>query len=308
MVDKLSVKNIYKFEAREDVSPYSEIGKMDLPPGHEVTILESSYPGYFSVHPTNGILRSEARLDHEANPRVVLNIKITAPKNEELFSQVIVDITDVNDNAPEFAVPLVVLSVPEDFPSGENARVLYVCTATDADSDLNGKLTYKLRNEDSRFSIDPVTAEIRLMLSLDYELETQHEIVIEAEDSGQPRLKSSMKLTLLVHDVNDNEPVFDNATYTGRIVQVKFSGYLNANMSVFALWSVAFLKYVFVLLEYVLFKKTYFHILENRNMSMSKCMHKHLLTHVNTLKYTMTQINFLPPPDIEPGSLGTVSR
>ena len=228
MVDKLSVKNIYKFEAREDVSPYSEIGKMDLPPGHEVTILESSYPGYFSVHPTNGILRSEARLDHEANPRVVLNVKIMAPQNEELFSQVIVDITDVNDNAPEFAVPLVVLTVPEDFPSGENARVLYVCTATDADSDLNGKLTYKLRNEDSRFSIDPVTAEIRLMLSLDYELETQHEIVIEAEDSGQPRLKSSMKLTLLVHDVNDNEPVFDNATYTGRIVQVKFSGYLNA--------------------------------------------------------------------------------
>ena len=34
----------------------------------------------------------------------------------------------------------------------------------------------------------------------------------------QPRLKSSMKLTLLVHDVNDNEPVFDNSTYSGRIV------------------------------------------------------------------------------------------
>ena len=219
-MDKLSVKNIYKFEAREDVSPYSEIGKMDLPPGHEVVILESSYPGYFSVHPNNGVLRSEARLDHEANPRVVVNVKITTAESEELFSQIIVDITDVNDNAPEFAVPLVVLSVPEDFPSGENARVLYVCT--DADSDLNGKLTYKLRNEDSRFSIDPVTAEIRLMSSLDYELETQHEIVIEAEDSGQPRLKSSMKLTLLVHDVNDNEPVFDNATDSGRIVQVNF--------------------------------------------------------------------------------------
>ena len=219
VVENFPIKNIYKFEAREDVSPYSEIGKMDVPPGFEVTILESSYPGYFSIHPTNGVLRSEARLDHEANPRIVLNVKVTTSDSEELFSQVIVDITDVNDNAPEFAVPLVVLSVPEDFPSGENAKVLYVCSATDADSNLNGKISYKFRSEDSKFSIDPVTAEIRLMSSLDYETETQHEIVIEAEDSGQPRLKSSMKLTLLVHDVNDNEPVFENSTYSAQIVQ-----------------------------------------------------------------------------------------
>jgi len=71
---------------------------------------------------------------------------------------VIVDITDVNDNAPEFAVPLVVLSVPEDFPSGENAKVLYVCTATDADSGLNGQVSYKIRGEDERFTIDPVSS------------------------------------------------------------------------------------------------------------------------------------------------------
>jgi hypothetical protein len=94
--------------------------------------------------------------------------------------------------------------------------VLYVCSATDADSDLNGKVSYRLRSDDPRFSIDPATAEIRLMKSLDYETETQHEIVIEAEDSGQPRLKSSMKLTLLVHDVNDNQPVFENLTYSAR--------------------------------------------------------------------------------------------
>ncbi len=218
VVDNFPIKNIYKFEAREDVSPYSEIGKMDVPPGFEVTILESSYPGYFSIHPTNGVLRSEGRLDHEVNPRVLINLKLTSD-NEELFSQVIVDITDVNDNAPEFAVPLIVLSVPEDFPSGENAKVLYVCSATDADSNLNGKISYKFRSEDPKFSIDPVTAEIRLMSSLDFETETQHELVIEAEDSGQPRLKSSMKLTLLVHDINDNEPVFENSTYNARIVQ-----------------------------------------------------------------------------------------
>jgi hypothetical protein len=218
VVDKSPMKNIHRFEAREDVSPYSEVGRIQVPDGFRVDISESSYSGYFSVHPTTGILRSEARLDHEANPRVVLNLKATSD-TDEVFSQIIVDVTDVNDNAPEFAVPLVVLSVPEDFPSGANAKVLYVCTASDADSDQNGKVSYRIRNEDPRFSIDPVTAEIRLLKSLDYEAETQHEIVIEAEDSGQPKLKSSMKLTLLVHDVNDNEPVFENSSYSAQFVQ-----------------------------------------------------------------------------------------
>jgi len=66
------------------------------------------------------------------------------------------------------------------------------------------------------FYIIQATAEIRLLKSLDYETSTQHEVVIEAEDAGQPKLKSTMKLTILVHDVNDNGPVFENSTYSAR--------------------------------------------------------------------------------------------
>jgi hypothetical protein len=61
-----------------------------------------------------------------------------------------------------------------------------------------------------------MTGNIRLLRSFDFETSSQHEIVVEAEDSGQPRLKNSMKLTILVHDVNDNAPVFDNSTYFAR--------------------------------------------------------------------------------------------
>jgi len=119
VVDKTPMKNIYKFEAREDVSPYSEIGRIDVPAGFQIAISDTSFPGYFSVNPASGILRSEARLDHEANPRVVINVKATSESGgDEFSSQILIDITDVNDNAPEFAVPLVVLSVPENFPSG----------------------------------------------------------------------------------------------------------------------------------------------------------------------------------------------
>ena len=68
VVDKTPFKNIYKFDAREDVSPYSEIGKIDVPAGFQITISETSFHGYFSVNPTSGILRSEARLDRPNLP------------------------------------------------------------------------------------------------------------------------------------------------------------------------------------------------------------------------------------------------
>lgn len=88
MSNKPILKNVIKFEAREDVSPYSEIGQVDVPEGYEVVVTEASYSGYFSIHPTSGMMRSEARLDHEAYPRIVMNIKFSSD-TEDLFGQVI---------------------------------------------------------------------------------------------------------------------------------------------------------------------------------------------------------------------------
>ncbi len=87
MSEKPYLKNMFKFEAREDVSPYSEIGTVDVPKGYELVILEASYSGYFSIHPTSGMMRSEARLDHEANPKIVINMKFSSD-SEDLFGQV----------------------------------------------------------------------------------------------------------------------------------------------------------------------------------------------------------------------------
>ena len=71
----------------------------------------------------------------------------------------------------------------------------------------------------------PETGEIRLVASgLDYEDKNHHQITIEAEDAGQPVLKSTMKLDIHVQDVNDNAPIFDKSEYNVALSESHLQG------------------------------------------------------------------------------------
>lgn len=176
--------------------------------------MEQSVSGYFSLDPGSGSIRSESRLDHESHPLVVLNIMAEHEVTGDAFNiQAIFNITDVNDNAPEFPFSSVSTTVSEDFPT---SAVFYTSLAKDHDNGGdNGKISYRILDgpDASHFSIDQASGEIRLSSPLDYEKKPEHQIIIEAEDSGLPRLRSTMKLTIFVQDINDNAPVFDKPQY-----------------------------------------------------------------------------------------------
>ena len=209
------MKYQYEFNVKEDVSPYSEIGRIPLPSSNNVIrITESSYSGYFSIDSNTGIIRTEARLDYETHPEVLLNIQIEAAGHSVTFNaQVIIHLDDVNDNAPEFASRVAIASVTEDFPA---RKVIYMCKATDADSGPDGRVTYNLKqNSNDLFFVDRQSGAVWLLNGgLDYEISREHYLVIEAEDHGRPKLKTTMKLIVHVHDINDNAPVFDKPSYT----------------------------------------------------------------------------------------------
>ena len=61
--------------------------------------------------------------------------------------------------------------------------------------------------------LDETSGEIRLTQPLDYEDQDHHRIVVQAEDSGTPVLRSNLKLDIYVQDVNDNAPIFDKEEY-----------------------------------------------------------------------------------------------
>ena len=154
-------------------------------------LLEQSVTNYFSLDSRSGVIRSEARLDHETHPQVVLNVQAEDQNQGQVyFVQAIISISDVNDNAPEFPFASMSTTVPEDFPT---SGIFYTTLATDADQGYNGRVKYKLAEHSDKFSIDERSGEIRLVKPLDYESENHHRIVITAEDSGTNQIFEKKK-------------------------------------------------------------------------------------------------------------------
>ena len=174
----------FEFSVAEDISPYSEIGRILPSSGvpFKYELLDQSVTNYFSLDSRSGVIRSEARLDHETHPQVVLNVQAEDQNRQVYFVQAIISISDVNDNAPEFPFASMSTTVPEDFPT---SGIFYTTLATDADGGSNGRVKYKLAEHSDKFSIDERSGEIRLVKPFDYESENHHRIIITAEDSGK---------------------------------------------------------------------------------------------------------------------------
>ena len=119
-------------------------------------VVSSSNDAYFTIDSDTGVMRTETRLDYERHPVVVVNVRFSSQTGGTGHVQAIVELTDVNDNAPEFVSRRAMASVPEDFPVG---KVIYVCKAEDPDSGSDGEMTYSLRRnaydqQDQLFAVD----------------------------------------------------------------------------------------------------------------------------------------------------------
>ena len=180
--------------------------------------LEETY-GLFSISSISGQLTNTQPLDYETNQNFTLTVTASDMGTPSLSStvDVIVLITDVNDNAPTIVIdpPSGFILVAEDIPVGNLvARV----SATDLDSTMtNGAITFSLSFVDgsssSVFSIGFLSGEIRTLSPLDFETTQLHELIVTSQDSGIPRLSSQTNLTVAVADVNDNSPLFIRDNY-----------------------------------------------------------------------------------------------
>ncbi|XP_066154165.1 protein dachsous [Euwallacea fornicatus] len=168
--------------------------------------------GLFRIDPITGAIKVSGNLDHESRASVLLNVQATSG-NPPVYghTQVNIEITDVNDNSPEFESPIVRISIPENTEVGVP---LYAAHATDKDSGPNGVVTYKLGNVGSElFKIDPKQGHLTLTRRLDYERVQRHTLTITATDMGVPQLSANLTILVEVQDMNDNPPVFEKSQY-----------------------------------------------------------------------------------------------
>ncbi|XP_041845378.1 protocadherin gamma-A4-like isoform X17 [Melanotaenia boesemani] len=172
----------------------------------------------FSVNPTNGEVRVSGALDYE--DMSFYEMQITAKDGLGLVSSctLIIDITDVNDNAPLTTIKSLTNPIPENVSSGTEVGIINV---QDRDSDNNGLVRCYIQ-QGVPFKLVPSIKNYYSVVTtgkLDRELISDYNITITATDEGSPPLSSSKTVQLFVADINDNPPVFEEQSYSAYVTE-----------------------------------------------------------------------------------------
>ncbi|XP_059918629.1 protocadherin gamma-A11-like isoform X31 [Gadus macrocephalus] len=171
---------------------------------------------YFELNAITGELKVSGIIDYEERNRYEIDIQ-ASDKGAVAFTtdkSVIINIIDVNDNAPEIEVMSYSKSLPEDSKSGTTVAVI---TVKDSDSGINGKVLCFM-NKDVPFTLTPSVQtnmfSIVTKKTLDREKQSQYDVTIIAKDAGEPSLSSEKTIRIDISDVNDNSPQFLLSPYT----------------------------------------------------------------------------------------------
>ncbi|XP_064810554.1 protocadherin alpha-4-like isoform X24 [Oncorhynchus masou masou] len=163
----------------------------------------------FALNSDTGEMTVKGHLDQEKNAAYEIRVQATdqgsSPRSG--YCKVLVEVVDVNDNAPEISVTSLMSPVKED---SEIGTVVALVTVIDKDGGKNGltncnlveAVPFKLKSNYKNYYSLVVDG------PLDREGVSQYNVTIIATDEGTPPLSSTSVITVSVSDVNDNAPRF----------------------------------------------------------------------------------------------------
>ncbi|XP_053847319.1 protocadherin gamma-A5-like isoform X2 [Vidua macroura] len=140
-------------------------------------------------------------------------------------TNVVITVTDVNDNAPELTVSSRLNEISEEAPPGTVIALIHV---QDRDSGENGEVRCSL-DKDVPFRLEKSFEDYYRVVTareLDREQVSEYNVTVRAADGGSPPLQSRAVLALRVLDVNDNAPVFAEERYSARLAENNAAGAL----------------------------------------------------------------------------------
>ncbi|XP_060103362.1 protocadherin Fat 4 [Heteronotia binoei] len=211
------------FRVLEEQPPGTWVGTITTRPGFTYRL--SELHALFTINATSGDLHTRATIDRESLVSDVMDLVVLSSQ-PTYPSEVRIVVLDLNDNAPVFPDPSIVVTFKEDTGSG---RQLILDTATDADSGTNGvdHSSYRIvgGNEEGRFrlniTLNPSGEGAFLHLvsrgGLDREASPAYQLLLQVEDKGEPRRHGYLQVNVTVQDINDNPPVFSQTLYQTRV-------------------------------------------------------------------------------------------
>ncbi|XP_055980269.1 protocadherin beta-4-like isoform X2 [Sorex fumeus] len=166
----------------------------------------------FSINEISGEIRQKKKLDFEQIKSYQIEIEATDGGGLSGKGTVLIEVVDVNDNAPELTISSLTNSIPENAPE----TVVSIFRVRDRDSGENGKMICSIP-DNLPFILKPTFKNFYTLETespLDREIQAEYDITITVTDMGTPRLQTQHTITVLVSDVNDNAPAFSQPSYT----------------------------------------------------------------------------------------------
>uniref|UniRef100_A0A8C4WAM5 Protocadherin-15 n=1 Tax=Gopherus evgoodei TaxID=1825980 RepID=A0A8C4WAM5_9SAUR len=160
---------------------------------------------------SSGLLALGKSLDRESTDRYILIVTASDGRPDGTSTATVnVVVTDVNDNGPVFDPFL-----PKNLSVQEEEVNAFVgqLRATDPDAAVNGQVHYSLVNFKNIFRITS-NGSIYTAVKLNREIRDYYELTVEATDGAVDPRRSTLTLAIKVLDIDDNSPMFTNASYT----------------------------------------------------------------------------------------------
>ncbi len=191
---------------------------------------EDSSKRYCDINLNTGDLIVAETIDREelCGSRVscILSYELVLENHLEAH-RIILQIQDINDNAPRFPNERISFEIRESADKGQRFR-LY--EAHDADLGHNAVNSYSLeRNEHFILDIHDSAdggkfAELVLEKELDREQQKEIDMILTATDGGSPQRSGTAVIHITVLDANDNVPVFSESVYKVTLAENTPSG------------------------------------------------------------------------------------
>ena len=187
----------------------------------QIHVSNSSSDFPFALNSTSGELYVNGRLDADKEPTtyqctITAKDKGTQPKSAMVM--VTITVTGVNDNPP---IIIKVKNITDSVSEGFQSPVAYLKSLKVTDYDVPAAgIDYKFISGGKYFEIDQTFIEVGK-----YVLKPRNNAIIDREktpeifvsllfsDNGNPPLFTWYNTTIIILDINDNPPIFENTSY-----------------------------------------------------------------------------------------------
>ncbi|XP_076446894.1 protocadherin-1-like [Babylonia areolata] len=237
----------YTVNVREDAAPGSEVVRVrasDRDAGEFGTVryrfsslVDESVSSLFQINSTSGSITLKSQIGHAtvSDAPYTLVVEAFDGGDPPSVAQAVVTVTVINtgNNAPVVRIVTVSEGDTSEIFLPESAEVdgfVAFVNVEDRDEGRNGAVTCSMAQEDGggqQFRLKTLPNkgyQVLLALPVDRELVSSYDAAILCRDGGSPPLSTEASFTVVITDVNDNDPSFDEANFSATVPENNAEG------------------------------------------------------------------------------------